>query len=187
MQADALWLKSNYGNATANVSDSVLTGRLDVDAALDAATTVDHSDIDQGIRAMAEGKDAQDTIVIKNSTITATDTSNSNASVVYADAGSGGASVEIDNSAIGLNADSTPAHSQDVQVYTDNGGKANVMVNDSTVQNGIMAYSEGSDAQIQINNSQIGTEATADDVNYMLLAQSSRKTIGQGNRVIIRP
>lgn len=180
LQADALWLKSNYGNATANVSDSVLTGRLDVDAALDAATTVDHSDIDQGIRTMAEGKDAQDTIVIKNSTITATDTSNSNASVVYADAGSGGASVEIDNSAIGLNADSTPAHSQDVQVYTDNGGKANVMVNDSTVQNGIMAYSEGSDAQIQINNSQIGTEATADDVNYMLLAQSSRKTIGQG-------
>ncbi|HCC0887941.1 TPA: autotransporter outer membrane beta-barrel domain-containing protein [Salmonella enterica] len=180
LQADSLWLKSNYGNVTANVSDSVLTGRLDVDAALNAITTVDHAEIDQGVRAMAEGKDAQDTVIIKNSTITATNTGNSSASVVYADAGSGGATVEIDNSAIGLNADSTPAHSQDVQVYTDNGGNADVMINSSTVQNGVMAYAQGSDAQIQVDNSQVGTEATADDVNYMLLAQSSRKAIGQG-------
>lgn len=91
--------------------------------------------------------------------------------IANADAGSGGASVEIDNSAIGLNADSTPTRSQDVQVYADNGGNANVIVNDSTVQNGVTAYTEGSDAQIQINNSHIGTEATANNVNYMLLAQ----------------
>ncbi|EAX9024402.1 autotransporter outer membrane beta-barrel domain-containing protein, partial [Salmonella enterica] len=180
LQSDSLWLKSNYGNATADVSNSILTGRLDVDAALNATTTVNYSDIDQGVRTMAEGKDAQDTLVIKNSTVTATDTRNSSASVVYADAGSGGASVEIDNSAIGLNADSTPAHSQDVQVYANNGGNANVLVNDSTVQNGVTTYAEGSDTQIQINNSHIGTEATADNVNYMLLAQSSRKAIGQG-------
>ncbi|EAA7245401.1 autotransporter outer membrane beta-barrel domain-containing protein [Salmonella enterica subsp. salamae] len=180
LQSDSLWLKSNYGNATADISNSILTGRLDVDAALNATTTVNYSDIDQGVRTMAEGKDAQDTLVIKNSTVTATDTRNSSASVVYADAGSGGASVEIDNSAIGLNADSTPAHSQDVQVYANNGGNANVLVNDSTVQNGVTTYAEGSDTQIQINNSHIGTEATADNVNYMLLAQSSRKAIGQG-------
>lgn len=180
LQSDSLWLKSNYGNATADVSNSIITGRLDVDAALNATTTVNYSDIDQGVRTMAEGEDAQDTLVIKNSTVTATDTSNSSASVVYADAGSGGASVEIDNSAIGLNADSTPARSQDVQVYADNGGNASVIVNDSTVQNGVTAYTEGSDAQIQINNSHIGTEATANNVNYMLLAQSSRKAIGQG-------
>lgn len=180
LQSDSLWLDSYNGNATADVSDSVLTGRLDVNAALNATTSVNHSDIDQGVHTMADGENAQNTLVIKNSTITATDANNSNATVVYADAGSGGATVEIDNSAIGLNAGSAPANSQDVQAYADNGGNTNVMINDSTVQNGVMAYSEGSDAQIQVNNSHIGTEATADDINYMLLAQSSRNVTGQG-------
>lgn len=181
LQSDSIWLTSQFGNATLDVDHSVLSGRLNVDAANNATVNISNSEVDQGVRVMAEDKDTQANVAIKNSTITTMNYSNIHAAVVHVEAGSGGATVEIDGSTIGLATDSSPAFSQDVEAFADNGGQAQVTVNDSTVQNGVSAYAVGSDTQIQVNNSHIGTEETANNVNYMLLAQSARDVTGQGN------
>lgn len=180
-QADSFWLRSYSGSGALDVDNSVLSGRLDVDVANNATVNISNSEVDQSVRVMAEGDDTQASVTVKNSTIDAKNTSNMHGAAIHIEAGSGGTTLEIDDSTIGLTTDSSPAHSQDVEIFADNGGQALAIINNSTIQDGVYAYGvDGSDAQIQVNDSQIGTEETADNVNYMLIAQSSRGVIGLG-------
>ena len=163
IQADSLWLRSYFGSGTLNVDRFVLSGRLDVDVANNATVNVSNSKVDQSVRVIAEGKNTQTNVAIKNSTITVTNTSNMHGSAVHGESGSGGTTIEIDGSTIGLTADSSPSVSQDVKAFADNGGQAQVIVNDSTVQNGVIAYAIGSDTKSR-SMTQIGTEETAGNV-----------------------
>ena len=183
--ADSLWLDSYYGDVSASVENSVFTGRLDITAAGDINAIVSDSEVDQTINAKSNGANSKATVSIENSTVTTDNASNTHSAAVHVEGGSAGATAYIDDSTIGLATNSSPAISQDVEVFTHDGGQASAIVSGSSIEDGIYTYAEdGGDSLIQVNDSQVGTEQTADDVSYMLVAQSARNTVGEGSAAL---
>ncbi|MGG7779866.1 autotransporter outer membrane beta-barrel domain-containing protein [Klebsiella aerogenes] len=175
--SDALWIKSDNGSINAQISNSELDGRLDVDAYKDASVSIEDSQITKGVRTVSNGQTA---LSISNSSITATNSDSLRPPLIHVE-GDKGVSVIIDNSNIGLTDNSPTATGPDVEVISASGGISTVSVNHSSIQNGISTYSKGADSAISVSDSQIGTEATAGNTPYALVAQSARGIVGQGN------
>ncbi|ENZ7484571.1 autotransporter outer membrane beta-barrel domain-containing protein [Klebsiella aerogenes] len=178
--SDALWIKSDAGSIDTQISNSELDGRLDVDAYKDASVAIEGSQITKGIRAVSND---QTTLSISNSSVTGTNSDSLRPPLIHVE-GDKGVSVSIDNSTIGLTDDSPAATGPDVEVISASGGTSSVSVNHSSVQNGISTYSKGADSTISVNDSQIGTEETAGNAPYTLVAQSARGVPGQGNATV---
>lgn len=175
--SDALWIKSDAGSISTQIINSELDGRLDVDAYKDADIAIESSQITKGIRAVGNG---QTTLSISDSSITGTNSGSSTPPLIHVE-GDKGVRVTIDNSTIGLTDGSSATTNPDIEVISANGGASIVNVNHSSVQNGISTYSKGADSAINVSNSQIGTEETADNVSYTLVALSDRGIPAQGD------
>lgn len=176
----ALWLSSDSGSVSLQITDSTVAGNTLVQADKNAAIAVQNSHLTGGI---SETTSAQSALSITDSTVTRTNSGAFNVPVIHME-GDKGAQVSIYNSQIGLSDGSDPARNADVEVIASEGGTADVQVNQSQIQNGISTYTKGTDSTIEVSDSQIGTVGTAGDAPYALVAQSSAGIPGEGNATL---